>query len=96
MRRPARHAIRLIALFAVIASIQFISGARSSSTSPYVSALSDLAVGTAWAAKPAPCADKTCDNSDPSVPICVFQKKVGTNCKIITKFGMTFCQSTAC
>jgi len=85
MRRPVRYAIRFLALLAVIAS-----------TSPYVSALSNLAVGPVWAAKPAPCGDRTCDLTDPAVPICVSQKKVGTNCRIVTKFGMTFCQTTAC
>ncbi len=96
MRRPVRYAIRFLALLAVIASIPLVSGARSSSTSPYVSALSNLAVGPVWAAKPAPCGDRTCDLTDPAVPICVSQKKVGTNCRIVTKFGMTFCQTTAC
>jgi len=96
MRRPVGYAVRFLALLAVIASIQFVSGARSSSTSPYVSALSNLAVGPAWAAKPAPCGDRTCDFTDPDVPICVSQKKVGTNCRVFVKFGMTVCQTTAC
>jgi len=50
MNRPLKMALRLFVIAALLASVQVLSGPASPDSSPYLSALSDLAGGAAIAA----------------------------------------------
>ena len=94
--KPLRYTLRLILVVSVLGLVPILFAPAGPSLTPYVSALSDLAVGDIFAAKPPPCGNKVCDFTEPDSPICVAQKHSGTNCRRFIKFGMVVCEQTAC
>ncbi len=50
MRRSKRFALRFLILSAAVAAAPAVIGTRPAATSPYLSALSDLAAGSTYAA----------------------------------------------
>jgi len=58
MRNPARLALRFLFLLAALTLVSALLAPSTTGRSPYLSALSDLAAGTAMAAPP--CAFKAC------------------------------------
>ena len=58
LRKSVRYALRAVMLIAVFASLTMLHTPASPSHSPYLSALSGLAVSPAYAAG---CPDKACD-----------------------------------
>lgn len=83
MRKPVRFALRFVMIVAVGASLSLLTSPAPTSC-PYVSALSDWAVGQVIASQT--CADRVCNSS---LTGCVHTK--GFNCRRIDR-----CSETAC
>ena len=84
LRKSIRYALRAVVLIVVVASLTMLLAPASPVHSPYVSALSGLAVSPAYAAG---CPDKACDRGVSCV--------AGTGYKCI-RFNGRGCTATAC
>ena len=88
MKLRVRRIISLtLFIVAVMAAAQVVTGVSSPASSPYLSALSDMAAQSALAAPS--CNNKTCEKDPRKGPTC-FQA-TGSNCKVAGG-----CISTAC
>lgn len=76
MRRSIRYAVRFMAIVAVAVTLSLLLSPSGGAGSPYVSALSELAVGSLMA-KPSPCNFSWCGTTGIS---CTKAKQV--NCKV--------------
>jgi hypothetical protein len=86
-QRVRRITARILVIVAVLATAQIVIGVSSPDRSPYLSALSNMAVQSALAAPG--CNNKTCEKDPRKGPTC-FQA-TGSNCKVAGG-----CTSTPC
>ena len=86
-RKVCRIAARVLVLIFVLAAFQVVSSVSSPSSSPYLSALSDLTSSGAIAAPG--CNNKTCEKDPRKGPTCF--SATGSNCKVAGG-----CTSSAC
>ena len=85
--RVHRITARILMIAAVLAAVQIVAGVSSPARSPYLSALSDMAVQSALAAPG--CNNKTCEKDPRKGPTCF--KAMGSNCSVSGG-----CTSSAC
>jgi hypothetical protein len=85
--RFRRITARTLLIVAVLATAQIVISVSSPTHSPYLSALSDLAVQSALAAPG--CNNKTCEKDPRKGPTCF--KAIGSNCSVSGG-----CTSSAC
>jgi len=86
-QRTRRITARILFIVAVLATAQIVSGVSSPIRSPYLSALSGMAVQSALAAPG--CNNKTCEKDPRKGPTCF--KATGSNCSVSGG-----CTSSAC
>jgi len=86
-QRIRRITARILFIVAFLATVQIVIGVSSPARSPYLSALSDMAVQSALAAPG--CNNKTCEKDPRKGPTCF--KATGSNCSVSGG-----CTSTAC
>ncbi len=84
MYKPVSYALRFVMIIAVAASLSLLLTQPVSTSCPYVSALSDWAVGQTLASQT--CTDRACSNT---LTQCIHLK--GFNCRRIDR-----CSDTAC
>jgi len=87
MRRPVTIALRFVLIVATVTALAVVLAPAPTSKSPYLSALSDVGLGTAALAKP--CANTACTTTLP--PRCV----AGTNTHCVYK-GTRCVRTTSC
>ena len=86
-QRIRRITARILFNVAFLATVQIVIGVSSPARSPYLSALSDMAVQSALAAPG--CNNKTCEKDPRKGPTCF--KATGSNCSVSGG-----CTSTPC
>ena len=86
-QRIRRITSRILSVVAVLAAVQIVTGVSSPPRSPYLSALSALAVQSALAAPG--CNNKTCEKDPRKGPTCF--SATGSNCSVSGG-----CTSTPC
>jgi len=86
-QRIRRITARILFIVAFLATAQIVIGVSSPARSPYLSALSDMAVQSALAAPG--CNNKTCEKDPRKGPTCF--KATGSNCSVSGG-----CTSTPC
>jgi len=86
-QRIRRITARILFIVAFLATVQIVIGVSSPARSPYLSALSDMAVQSALAAPG--CNNKTCEKDPRKGPTCF--KATGSNCSVSGG-----CTSTPC
>jgi hypothetical protein len=91
MSKPARYAVRIILLAALVAALPVALSSSVAPAGPYLSALSDLGAPAAVAATT--CNNKACTNAPRGLKFtCV--SSPGTNCKTIR--GGVDCAVSTC
>ena len=83
MRRSLKHAIRFLSVVCLLTLLPALMLPSTTAPGPYVSALSNLSVGFAMAAKPNNCPDRQCVNNKCQHVIgwsCPFKIGPGSSC----------------
>ena len=83
MRTVLKHPARIVLVICVLALLPALAGPPATSPTPYASALSNLTIGVAMAAKPNNCPDRECVNNKCQHVIgwsCPFKIGPGSSC----------------